>query len=178
MLKTDPYVFSRIKHYIESHVDIKTLFPALIIFVVVSFLFMGLENTLFWIEVGKVRRRIGGDSSFEIGKNMVTSTKILFLDFFFRIPSYGIPSYVAARKTKMGLPYSPLVVGLVLVIISTSWNLVYNPRTFYDYPILFLLETAFSLGISVAAGMLGKQKRRRISSRREAEMTGDGLSKD
>lgn len=148
----------RIKHYIESHVDIKTVSAALVIFVILSFLFMGLENHIFWIEVTKIRTHIGTDSSFEIAKNMVTSKKMLFLNFFFRILSYGIPAYVAARKTNISLPYSPLVFGLFLVFISTSCRFAYNARTFYDYPLLFLFETAFSLGISIAAGILGKQK--------------------
>ena len=159
----------RIKHYIESHVDVKTVLAAVIMFIILSFIFVGLENHIFWIEVTKMRMRMGADSSFEIAKDMITSKKMLFFNFFFRILSYGIPAYVVARKASISLPYSPLVFGSFLVFISTSFSLAYNPSIFYDYPLLFLFETTFSLGVSVAAGILGRKKRKHIACQRVSE---------
>jgi len=52
-----------IKHYIDSHIDVKTASTAVIIFIIMSFLFMALENHIFWIEVTKVRILTGADSS-------------------------------------------------------------------------------------------------------------------
>jgi hypothetical protein len=149
----------RIKHYVRANIDLKAVSIALLIYFILGLLFWGIESHIFWMEVTRVRLSTGANSSFDIANNMVMNKQIHFIAFLFRIFTYGIPSYVAGRKANLTSPRSALPFAIFIVFISVLIRIIFNPRTCYDYPVLFLFETAFSFGISIAAGVIGIRRR-------------------
>jgi hypothetical protein len=141
-------------------IDVNAFKWAFIFYAVFTFFSHGYENTMFWIEVGKIRQLTGETSSMEVASRILLDPEVLLRRFLLIVLKYGLSTSILIFKAKKTPIINALIFGTVTALISTSVLALWDIKNVLDYLFLTLSENICSIGTCLLVGSLWRLRYR------------------